>query len=124
MASTMLSAIATLLTSGSLKNRMNKRIEMLDKMIAKGTTIRSCVTRARSSCAGWGELEAGAGALAEVRTLHPEYVPTFLMAARSRRSSNASRCARMAPQGIAVAKAARDEHARSELQSALDALGD
>ncbi|MFI5306153.1 MAG: tetratricopeptide repeat protein, partial [Polyangiales bacterium] len=72
---------------------------------------------------GLGQLEPALAALEEVRTLHPDYVPTFLMAAQVAIDLERNEQARTwLEQGITVAKAARDEHARSELQSALDAL--
>jgi predicted RNA polymerase sigma factor len=104
---------------------MNKRLQMLEKMIAQGTRdpfvryARALELRAQ------GELEAALSALDEVRALHPEYVPTFLMAGQLAAQLGRTEDARQRyTQGIAAAKAARDEHARTELQAALDGLGD
>ena len=104
---------------------MNKRLQMLEKMIAQGTRdpfVR--YARALELRAG-GELDAALAALDEVRALHPEYVPTFLMAGQIAAQLGKIEAARdWYTQGIAAAKAARDEHARTELQAALDGLGE
>ena len=102
---------------------MNKRLEMLEKLIAQGTKdpfvryARALELRAQ------GELERALSALDEVRSLHPDYVPTFLMAGQVAGQLGRIEDARAwLTQGIEVAVKARDEHARSELQSALDGL--
>jgi hypothetical protein len=102
---------------------VNKRRQMLEKLIAQGTRdpfvryARALELRAE------GLAEEALSALSEVRALHPEYVPTFLMAGQIALSLERSEHAReWLVAGIEVAKAARDEHARSELQSALDAI--
>ena len=103
----------------------NKRIEMLDKMIAKGTNDPFVRYARALELRGLGELEAALAALAEVRELYPDYVPTFLMAGQVAQELERIEDARTwLAAGISAAKAARDEHARSELQSALDALSD
>lgn len=102
---------------------MNKRLEMLEKLIAKGTTDPFVRYARALELRGEGQLEAALGALDEVRSLHPQYVPTFLMAAQVAIALERTELARSwLEQGITVATAERDEHARSELQSALDAL--
>jgi predicted Zn-dependent protease len=102
---------------------VNKRIEMLDKMIAKGTKDPFVRYARALELRGLGELEAALSALAEVRALHPDYVPTFLMAGQiAAELERIAEARAWLSDGVAVAKAARDEHARSELQSALDAL--
>jgi predicted Zn-dependent protease len=102
---------------------VNKRIEMLDKMIAKGTKDPFVRYARALELRGLGELEAALAALAEVRALHPDYVPTFLMAGQiAAELERIAEARAWLSDGVAVAKAARDEHARSELQSALDAL--
>ena len=72
-------------------------------MIAQGTQDRSCATRARSSCARRASSSSALEALDEVRTLHPEYVPTFLMAGQiAAQLGDAPACAQLAhEQGVA-----------------------
>jgi predicted Zn-dependent protease len=96
---------------------------MLEKMIAQGTRdpfvryARALELRAE------GLLDEALAALAEVRALHPEYVPTFLMAGQIALALERREDAReWLVAGVAVATSARDEHARSELQSALDGI--
>src|SRR5256885_3491605 len=103
---------------------MNKRLELLEKMIASGSRDPFVRYARALELRGLGELERALGALEEVRALHPEYVPTFLIAGQIAVELGRSEQAReWLERGIAAAKAARDEHARSELQTALDALG-
>lgn len=102
---------------------MNKRLERLEMLIARGTTDPFVRYARALELRGQGELEPALAALEEVRALHPDYVPTFLMAGQIAVDLERQEQARQwLQQGIIVAKAARDEHARSELQSALDAL--
>ena len=104
---------------------MNKRLQMLEKMIASGTKDPFVRYARALERRGEGALEPALAALEEVRTLHPEYVATFLMAGQIATQLGRDADARAwYTQGIAAAKAARDEHARSELQAALDGLGE
>jgi tetratricopeptide (TPR) repeat protein len=102
---------------------MNKRIEMLEKLIAQGSKDPFVRYARALELRGLGELERALAALDEVRTLHPDYVPTFLMAGQVAAQLGRTDEARAwLSQGVDVARVARDEHARSELQAALDAL--
>jgi predicted RNA polymerase sigma factor len=103
---------------------MNKRLEMLERMIAQGSKDPFVRYARALELRGAGELAAALGALEEVRALHPEYVPTFLMAGQIAAQLGREADARgWYEQGIEIAAAARDEHARSELQAALEGLG-
>ena len=102
---------------------MNKRLEMLDKMIEQGSKDPFVRYARALELRSLGELERALAALDEVRALHPEYVPTFLMAGQiAAQLGQVERARELYAQGIEVARAARDEHARSELQAALDGL--
>lgn len=104
---------------------MNKRLEMLEKMIAQGSKDPFVRYARALELRAAGELDAALSALEQVRELHPEYVPTFLMAGQIATQLGRSDDARAwYGQGIEAAKAARDEHARTELQAALDGLSD
>ena len=102
----------------------SKRLLMLEKMIAAGTRDPFVRYARALELRGQGELEAALAALAEVKALHPEYVPTFLMAGQIATELDRNDDARSwLSEGLRAAVAAGDEHARSELQTALDALG-
>ena len=102
----------------------SKRLQMLEKMIAAGTRDPFVRYARALELRGAGDLDAALSALQEVRALHPEYVPTFLMAGQIAIELERSEDAReWLNAGLKAAVAAGDEHARSELQSALEALG-
>ena len=102
----------------------SKRLQMLEKMIAAGTRDPFVRYARALELRGVGQLDDALAALSEVRTLHPEYVPTFLMAGQIAVELERNDDAReWLSAGLRAAVAAGDEHARSELQSALDALG-
>ncbi len=102
---------------------MNKRLAMLEQMIAKGTQDPFVRYARALELRGLGELDRALAALDEVRALHPEYVPTFLMAGQiSVQLGDRDKAREWLTQGLDVAQRARDEHARSELQSALDMI--
>jgi predicted Zn-dependent protease len=102
----------------------SKRLQMLEKMIAGGSRDPFVRYARALELRGQGELETALGALEEVRALHPDYVPTFLMAGQIAGELERTDDARAwLTAGVQVAAAAGDEHARSELQSALDGLG-
>jgi tetratricopeptide (TPR) repeat protein len=102
---------------------MNKRLERLEKLIAQGSKDPFVRYARALELRGQGETERALAAFEEVRELHPDYVPSFLMAGQIATELGRIEDARAwLEQGVAVATAARDEHARSELQSALAAL--
>ena len=102
---------------------MNKRRQMLENMIAQGSQDPFVRYARALELRSEGALEQALGALDEVRALHPEYVPTFLMAGQiATQLGQAAKARALYEQGVQVASAARDEHARSELQAALDGL--
>jgi len=101
----------------------NKRLTMLEAMIAKGTTDPFVRYARALELRGLERLEEAATAFDELRTLHPRYVPTYLMAGQTLVSLDRKEDARAwLSQGIEVAREERDEHAKSELQQALDTL--
>jgi tetratricopeptide (TPR) repeat protein len=101
----------------------NKRLTMLEAMIAKGTTDPFVRYARALELRGLERLDEAAAAFEELRTLHSRYVPTYLMAGQTLVSLGRTDDARAwLTQGVEVAREERDEHARSELQQALDAL--
>jgi len=102
---------------------MNKRLQMLERMIEQGSQDPFVRYARALELRSLGELERALAGLEEVRTLHPDYVPTYLMAGQiAGQLARNTEARSWLEQGIAVATTARDEHARSELQSALDDL--
>jgi len=101
----------------------NKRLSMLEALIAKGTTDPFVRYARALELRGLDRPEEAAAAFEELRALHPRYVPTYLMAGQTLASLGRTEDARAwLTQGVEVAREERDEHARSELQQALDAL--
>jgi predicted Zn-dependent protease len=101
----------------------SKRLQMLEKMIAAGTKDPFVRYARALELRGQGDPEAALSALSEVRSLHPEYEPTFLMAGQlAVELDRADEAREWLTAGLKAAVAAGDEHARSELQSALDGL--
>jgi predicted Zn-dependent protease len=100
-----------------------KRLQILEAMIAKGTTDPFVRYARALELRGLGQLEQAFEAFRELRALHPRYVPTFLMAGQVAISLGLGDDARSwLTDGVIVAREEGDEHARSELQQALDAL--
>lgn len=70
-----------------------------------------------------GELVEASAAFAELVAQFPTYVPTYLMAGGTLVAlGKRDEAAAMYRQGIEVATKAGDQHARGELESALDEL--
>jgi tetratricopeptide (TPR) repeat protein len=102
---------------------MSKRLEMLEKLIDRGTSDPFVRYARALELRSLGRLEETLAAFEEVRKLHPDYVPTFLMAGQVAIELDRGDEARAwLQQGLQVAQAQGDEHARSELQQALDTL--
>jgi len=102
----------------------DKRLKMLEALIEKGTTDPFVRYARALELRGLQRPEEALDALTEVRTLHPTYVPTFLMAGQLASELDLIDDARTwLTEGLRVAQSQHDEHARSELQTALEALG-
>lgn len=70
-----------------------------------------------------GQLAEAIAVFRELLARHPEYVPTYLMAANSLvEHGERAEAIDVLTRGIAAARAAGDAHARGELESALAAL--
>lgn len=101
----------------------NKRLTMLEAMLAKGSADPFVRYARALELRGLDRLQEAAEAFEELRTLHPRYVPTYLMAGQTYLALGRTEDARAwLTQGVEVAREERDEHARSELQQALDTL--
>ena len=100
---------------------MSKRLEMLERMIEKGS-VDPFVRYARAmELRSLGEKERALTAFGELRDRFADYVPTYLMAAQlaieiERRDEARDWLVR----GVEAATRAGDEHAVSELRKALE----
>lgn len=71
-----------------------------------------------------GEAERAKSAFAELIEAHPDYVPSYLMAGQHLvANQEPEAAARVLKLGVEAASRAGDDHARSELEAALDDLG-
>ncbi|MCA9530265.1 MAG: tetratricopeptide repeat protein [Myxococcales bacterium] len=99
------------------------RLELLDEMIAKGTTDPFVYYARALELRADGALEAALAGLTDLRARTPSYVPTYLMAGQVAETLGRAEVARdFLAAGIEVARAAGDTRALSELRAALDAL--
>lgn len=105
------------------EERTRKRLSMLEQRIAAGADDPFIFYARAMELRSLGELERSLGALDEVEAKFPDYVPTFLMAAQIASELDRPDAARgYLTRGLSLATRVGDEHARSELQQALDAL--
>jgi tetratricopeptide (TPR) repeat protein len=102
---------------------MSKRLEMFDKLIAKGTSDPFVYYGRAMELRGLGRSAEALAAFAELRQLSPGYVPQYLMAGQLAAEVGDIALAReLMKQGLLQATQAGDSHAHSELSSALSAL--
>ncbi len=102
---------------------MSQRLAMLDKLIAKGSTDPFVYYARAMELQGGGDGEQALVAFDELRRRFAGYVPTYLMAGQLAAKLGRVEDARaFFQQGIAAAQAAGDEHAGSELGTALASL--
>jgi predicted RNA polymerase sigma factor len=101
----------------------SKRLKMLEAMIAKGSEDPFIYYARALELRGAGQPEQALQALSEVRERFANYVPSYLAAGQLAIELGQTEQARdWLTAGIDIAKAEGDEHARSELQEALDTL--
>ena len=102
---------------------MPSRLEMLDKLIARGSNDPFVHYARAMELRGQGDGEQALAAFEQVRERFPAYVPTYLMGGQLAAELGASERAReFLEKGIAAAKTAGDDHALSELAAALATL--
>lgn len=105
------------------EERSIKRLAMLEKAVAAGSEDPFMHYARALELRGLGRLEESLAALTEVETRFAEYVPTFLMAGQIADELGQTQVARgFLERGLTLSAAVGDEHARSELAQALDAL--
>ena len=102
---------------------MSKRLEMLQSLTEKSTDPFAWYALAME----YAKLERSQEALAtyaKLRSLHPDYVPMYLMAGQLLiQLDQRAAAAEWLRAGIGVAREKGDAHALAELETALAALG-
>lgn len=102
----------------------SKRLQMLEQLIAKGSTDPFVHYARAMELRSSGELEAALAAYAEVSERFASYVPTYLMAGQvALELGRPAQAREFLERGVEVASAARDEHAKSELLALLEQVG-
>jgi hypothetical protein len=102
---------------------MNKRLELFDKLIAQGTRDPFHFYARAMELRSLGRTADALASFIALTDSHPEYVPSYLMAAQlAQEGGDLPRARVIASAGIAAAKRAGDEHAVSELSALHDAL--
>ncbi len=103
---------------------MSKRLEMLEKVIAAGSTDPFAWYGRAMELRTLGRLEDALARFAEVRDRFPAYVPTYLMAGQVATELGRLDDARTwLRRGLAVAREAGDGHTVSEIEAALGEIG-
>jgi hypothetical protein len=102
---------------------MSKRLELFDKLIAKGTSDPFHYYARAMELRSLSRREDALAGFADVATRFPDYVPSYLMAAQLAQELGDKPSARQfASAGVAAARRAGDEHALSELTALLETL--
>jgi tetratricopeptide (TPR) repeat protein len=102
---------------------MPSRLEMLQNLIARGAKDPFVHYAYAMELRGQGRADDALAAFEAVREKFPDYVPTYLMAGQLAAEQAAyARAREFLIAGLAAAKTAGDDHATSELSSALATL--
>jgi tetratricopeptide (TPR) repeat protein len=102
---------------------MSQRLEMFEKLIAKGSKDPFVYYARAMELRTLGRLADANVAFRELRAAQPTYVPQYLMAGQLAQELGDITLAReVLEQGQQQAQLAGDSHAHSELSSALAAL--
>jgi hypothetical protein len=102
---------------------MPSRLEMLQNLIARGAKDPFVHYAYAMELRGQGRADDALAAFEAVREQFPDYVPTYLMAGQLAAELSAyARARELMTAGLAAAKTAGDDHALSELSSALATL--
>jgi predicted Zn-dependent protease len=102
---------------------MSQRLDMFDKMIAKGSKDPFVYYGRAMELRGLGRGDEALAAFAALRESFPSYVPQYLMAGQLAAELGQLAVAReVMEQGQRLAEQAGDSHAHSELTSALSSL--
>lgn len=102
---------------------MSKRLDLLERMIEKGTDDPFVRYARALELRSLGRNEDALAALGEVRERHPDYVPSYLMAGQIALALGRAQDAKdWLARGVEVATRVGDDHALSEMRRALDTL--
>ena len=102
----------------------SKRLEFLEKTVAASTADPFPMYGLALEYRGLDRVEDAETAFKNLRSVHPSYVPMYLMAGQFFEKVGRKPDAReWLEAGIIAAQAKRDTHALGELQGALEALG-
>jgi predicted Zn-dependent protease len=102
---------------------MSPRLNMLEKLIAKGSEDPFVHYARAMELRSLGRGEAAMQAFRDLRERVPAYVPTYLMAGQlALEGADTDTARQFLEQGILRAREAGDSHAEGELAKALDSL--
>lgn len=102
---------------------MSKRLEMFDKMIAKGSSDPFVFYGRAMELRTLGRAAEALEAFSALREQFPAYVPTYLMAGQLAAETGQYALAReFMEHGLRQAEQAGDSHAHAEISSALSSL--
>jgi predicted Zn-dependent protease len=102
---------------------MSKRLEMIEAMLAKGTTDPFHHYARAMELRSLERKDDALAAFADVRAKFPDYVPSYHMAAQVAIELGRNDVAReWLAAGLAAAERARDAHAKSEMTALLESL--
>jgi tetratricopeptide (TPR) repeat protein len=103
---------------------MSPRLERLQALLEKDPANLLLSYGLAQELANLGRLEESVQAYRRLIETNPDYCAAYFQAARTlERMQQAEQARAMYRQGIAVAARVGNEHARAEMQAALDALG-
>jgi predicted Zn-dependent protease len=102
---------------------MSQRLSMLEAMIAKGSKDPFAHYARAMELRGLARREEALAAFTELTARFPAYPPAYLMGGQLAAELGRTEVARaFLEPGITAARAAGDEHAESEMRSALGSL--
>jgi predicted Zn-dependent protease len=107
-----------------LSQPTTKRLAYFEKVTAEGNTEPMALYGLAMEYRSLGRHDEALAAFTALRAAHPGYVPAYLMCGQMLEQMTRPGDARgWYLAGIAAARDKRDEHAASELEAALEALG-
>ena len=102
---------------------MSKRLAMLEKMVASGSADSFARYALALEYAGLDRMDDALAAFIALREADAGYVPMYLMCGSMlSKAGRAAEGREWLSEGLTVARAKGDDHAQSEIQSALDSL--
>lgn len=101
-----------------------KRLALLEKMVSDGATDPFVWYGLGMEYAGFGRIDEAVATFTQLRTREPGYVPTYLMCGQLLiKASRAEEAREWLTVGLDKARASGNDHAASEIESALAGLG-